>query len=75
MERSLYSSKYCFVENMYKNNSMEPAMYHILQEWYKFIEESIYIQANLIVYLRTYPEIVYKRIQKRSKNHSWRDFC
>uniref|UniRef100_A0A1A9WJ59 Deoxynucleoside kinase domain-containing protein n=1 Tax=Glossina brevipalpis TaxID=37001 RepID=A0A1A9WJ59_9MUSC len=50
MQRSLHSSKYCFVENMYKNNLMEPAMYHILQEWYKFIEESIHIRADLIGY-------------------------
>lgn len=48
MERSLYSSKYCFVENLYKSKLMEPAMYHILQEWYKFIEESIHIRADLI---------------------------
>ncbi|XP_037892713.1 deoxynucleoside kinase isoform X2 [Glossina fuscipes] len=68
MERSLYSSKYCFVENLYKSKLMEPAMYHILQEWYKFIEESIHIRADLIVYLRTSPDIVHKRIQKRARS-------
>lgn len=67
MERSLYSSKYCFVENMYKSKIMEPAMYHILQEWYNFVEKSIPIRADLIVYLRTSPNIVYERIQKRAR--------
>uniref|UniRef100_A0A1A9VXT8 Deoxynucleoside kinase domain-containing protein n=1 Tax=Glossina austeni TaxID=7395 RepID=A0A1A9VXT8_GLOAU len=67
MERSLYSSKYCFVENMYRSKVMEPAMYHVLQEWFKFIEESIHIRTDLIVYLRTSPDVVYKRIQRRAR--------
>uniref|UniRef100_A0A1A9WXT2 Deoxynucleoside kinase domain-containing protein n=1 Tax=Glossina brevipalpis TaxID=37001 RepID=A0A1A9WXT2_9MUSC len=55
MERSLCSSKYSFVENMYKNNSMEPAMYHILQEWYKFIARKHICETKNDLY-RTVPQ-------------------
>ncbi|XP_055849482.1 deoxynucleoside kinase isoform X2 [Episyrphus balteatus] len=68
MERSIFSSRYCFVENLYSNNTLHEGMYQILDEWYKFIEKSIHIQADLIVYLRTSPEIVYERMKKRARS-------
>lgn len=67
MERSLFSSRYCFVENMYKNNTIHEGMYNVLQDWYSFIEKSIHIQADLIVYLRTSPEVVYDRMVSRAR--------
>lgn len=48
MERSLYSAKFCFVENMLNNGVLHPAMYDIMQEWYNYIDENIPIQADLI---------------------------
>lgn len=48
MERSLYSAKFCFVENMLNNGVLHPAMYDIIQEWYNYIDENICIQADLI---------------------------
>ncbi|XP_030563699.1 deoxynucleoside kinase isoform X1 [Drosophila novamexicana] len=68
LERSIYSSRYCFVENMFRNGSMELGMYNILQEWYKFIEESIHVQSDLIIYLRTSPEVAYERIRQRARS-------
>lgn len=68
MERSLFSSRYCFVENMYANGTLHKGMYQILQDWYRFIEKSIHIQADLIVYLRTSPEVVFERMKTRARS-------
>lgn len=57
MERSLYSAKFCFVENMLNNGVLHPAMYDIMQEWYNYIEENIHIQADLIGKLQIQPII------------------
>lgn len=40
--------RHCFVENMFRNEIIDAGMYHVLQEWYKFIEDSIHIRADLI---------------------------
>lgn len=40
--------RYCFVENMASTGILHPAMYNIMQEWYKYIRENIHIQADLI---------------------------
>lgn len=67
MERSLFSSRYCFVENMCKNGSIHKGMYSILQEWYAFIDKTVNIRADMIVYLRTTPEVVFERMRKRAR--------
>jgi len=59
---------YCFVENMRRNGSLEQGMFNTLQEWYKFIEESIHVQADLIIYLRTSPEVAHERIRQRARS-------
>lgn len=68
MERSVFSARTCFVENMFRNGTLHKGMYNILQEWYAFIEKSIHIQADLIIYLRTTPETVYERMKKRARS-------
>lgn len=62
------SCRFCFVENMYRNGSLEQGMYNTLQEWYKFIGESIHVQADLIIYLRTSPEVVFQRMRERARS-------
>ncbi|XP_055301148.1 deoxynucleoside kinase-like [Sitodiplosis mosellana] len=68
MERSLYSARHCFVEAMLANNTLHKGMYNIMQEWYNYINENIHIQADLIVYLRTTPEVVYERMKARGRS-------
>lgn len=70
MERSLYSARYCFVEAMLANNSLHKGMFDILQEWYKYIDEKVHIQADLIVYLRTTPETAQAHEYPRSRRGS-----
>lgn len=68
IERSLFSARYCFVENMLKTGVLHQGMYNILQEWYDYIHSQIQIEADLIVYLRTTPEIVYNRMMNRARS-------
>lgn len=68
MERSIFSARYCFVEKMLSNGMLHEGMYHILQEWYEFIHEQHEIPCDLIVYLRTSPEVAYERIKKRARD-------
>lgn len=68
MERSLYSAKYCFVEHMKNSGTMHPAQYAVLDEWFNFIHHNIPIEADLIVYLKTTPSVVYERIKRRARS-------
>jgi len=68
MERSLFSARYCFVEKMLSSGMLHEGMYHVLQEWYEFIHEYHNIPCDLIVYLRTSPEVAYERIKQRARD-------
>jgi len=48
MERSLYSGRYCFVENLYQSKLMEPAEYAVLSEWFNWITTNADVGVDLI---------------------------
>ena len=54
MERSLFSAKYCFAENLRKSGKMPSSEFEVLTKWFEFILEcpSIDLSADLIVYLK-----------------------
>jgi deoxyadenosine/deoxycytidine kinase len=69
MERSIYSARYCFVENLFRTNRLKPEEYNILDEWFKYIVNNEHnVSVDLIIYLKTDPEVVYQRIKKRGRN-------
>ncbi|XP_026497097.2 deoxynucleoside kinase [Vanessa tameamea] len=68
MERSLYSARYCFVEHMMRNGTLHPAQFAVLDEWFRFIHREIPIDVDLIVYLKTTPQVVHDRIKKRARS-------
>lgn len=68
MERSLYSARYCFVEHMHRTGGLHPAQFAVLDEWFKFINNEIKIDVDLIVYLKTTPSVVHERIKKRARS-------
>ncbi|XP_068626210.1 deoxynucleoside kinase isoform X2 [Battus philenor] len=68
MERSIYSARYCFVEQMMRTGTLHPAQFAVLDEWFRFIHQQIPIEADLIVYLKTTPSIVHERIKKRARS-------
>lgn len=48
MERSLYSGRYCFVENLHQSKLMEPAEYSVISEWFKWITNNVDVGIDLI---------------------------
>jgi len=67
MERSIFSAKYCFVKNLKDQGLMNDAEYTVLTEWFDFIQETIPLQVDLIVYLKTDPQVVFERIAARGR--------
>ncbi|CAG4983930.1 deoxynucleoside kinase [Colias croceus] len=68
MERSLFSAKYCFVEQMKRLGTLHPAQFAVLDEWFNFINREMPVNADLIVYLKSSPSVVYERIKKRARS-------
>ncbi|XP_034040642.1 thymidine kinase 2, mitochondrial isoform X2 [Thalassophryne amazonica] len=66
MERSIFSAKYIFVENLYRSR-MPQVDYAVLSEWFDWITANICIPVSLIVYLQTSPQTCYKRINHRCR--------
>ncbi|KAE8608356.1 hypothetical protein XENTR_v10011479 [Xenopus tropicalis] len=67
MERSIYSAKYIFVENLYQSGKMPEVDYAILTEWFEWIVKNTDTSVDLIVYLQTSPETCYQRLKKRCR--------
>ncbi|XP_071444600.1 deoxynucleoside kinase-like [Hetaerina americana] len=68
MERSLYSARHCFVENLHQNGFLDGPEYAVLDEWYKWLCKKVDVEVDMIVYLRTSPEVALERIKKRGRN-------
>jgi len=69
LERSIYSARYCFVENLKKEGKMQPAEYEVLDAWFQYLTSGSNwnLGADLIVYLKTSPEIAYERLKQRNR--------
>ena len=68
MERSIYSVRYCFIDIMEKNDIMPKPSVSVLDEHFKWFNSKPESKIDLIVYLRTDPEIVYERIMSRNRD-------
>lgn len=67
LERSLYSTRYCFVENDYRNKTINGLEHGILTGWFDFLMERENTSLDLIIYLRADPQVCFNRIKKRSR--------
>ncbi|XP_060556298.1 thymidine kinase 2, mitochondrial-like [Ruditapes philippinarum] len=67
LERSLFSTRHCFVENDYRNETINGLEYEILNKWFEYLTEMPGTGVDLIVYLRADPKVCYERIKKRSR--------
>lgn len=68
LERSAYSARYCFMENLHQSRTLSTVEYTIFQEWFEYLMTHEKPQLDLIVYLRTSPEKCLERIKQRSRN-------
>lgn len=67
LERSLFSTRHCFVENDFRNKTINGLEYAILNEWFEYLTEMPGTGVDLIVYLRADPKVCFERIIKRSR--------
>lgn len=66
-ERSVQNNRFCFVEQAHEHGLMHDADYYILDRWYRWIRDNVDISLDLIVYLRSTPEIVFERTKARGR--------
>lgn len=67
MERSIYSARHCFVENLARKELMDPAEFAVYDEWFKWLTSQNSTAVDLIVYLRSDPLKCYERIMRRGR--------
>ncbi|XP_029030917.1 thymidine kinase 2, mitochondrial isoform X2 [Betta splendens] len=67
MERSIFSAKYIFVENLFRSGKMPAVDYAVLSEWFNWIITNISIPVDLIVYLQTSPQTCHERLKQRCR--------
>ncbi|XP_031563172.1 thymidine kinase 2, mitochondrial-like isoform X2 [Actinia tenebrosa] len=68
LERSAYSAFFCFIENLYLSGMLSQVEYSVFQEWFEYLAEHQKPHVDLIIYLRTSPEICFERMQKRRRS-------
>jgi len=47
---------------------MPQCEYDVLDEWFKWVIQNLDIKVDLIIYLRTSPEVVFERVVKRKRD-------
>ncbi|XP_034755178.1 thymidine kinase 2, mitochondrial isoform X1 [Etheostoma cragini] len=67
IERSIFSAKYIFVENLFKSGKMPEVDYAVLSEWFDWLTTNISIPVDLIVYLQTSPQTCHERLKQRCR--------
>uniref|UniRef100_UPI0037E74A0C thymidine kinase 2, mitochondrial isoform X3 n=1 Tax=Semicossyphus pulcher TaxID=241346 RepID=UPI0037E74A0C len=67
MERSIFSAKYIFVENLFRSGKMPEVDFAVLSEWFDWITTNISLPVDLIVYLQTSPETCHERLKQRCR--------
>ncbi|TRY68449.1 hypothetical protein TCAL_04688 [Tigriopus californicus] len=70
MERSIFSGRHCFIENLHEEKKMKHSEYTVLCEWFDFLQKSpmFNLKVDLIVYLKTSPEVAFKRVKQRARS-------
>lgn len=68
-ERSIFSGFYVFAKNGYLNGSMSQIEWQVYNQWFNFFVERNCVRAPIgFIYLKSDPEVCYKRVQKRSRS-------
>ena len=70
IERSILSSRYCFIENLHQKGLVARSEFAVLDEWFKFLmsNSTIGCKVDKIIYLRADPETSFERITKRDRS-------
>ncbi|KAL1488635.1 hypothetical protein ABEB36_014435 [Hypothenemus hampei] len=67
MERSMFSARYCFVEQMKRDGVLSDASAAVIDRHFTWIKDNTNVDVDLIVYLRTTPQVVFERMMARNR--------
>lgn len=67
IERSIFSTKYCFIKTLVQDKIFQPVQVSILEEWFTFLKQTFPLKIDLIIYLKTSPEVALQRIKNRKR--------
>ena len=65
IERSVQNNRFCFLELAKQSGNLSDQEFCVLDEWWKWLDNQMGLELDLIVYLRTSPEVAYERMRKR----------
>ena len=65
VERSIFTDKNVFAKMLYDDGKISKLEYNIYLKW--FDEFSILINHSINIYIKTSPEVAFKRVQKRGR--------
>jgi len=68
LERSIYSAKNVFIEKMARDGSISSFSSTVLDNMFEYLVGQENMHIDLILYLRSSPEVVYKRMMERNRN-------
>lgn len=67
MERSLYSARFCFVENLHASGLMTDAEFAVYEEYFHFLTRDPELRVDLILYLKASPDVCLQRALSRKR--------
>eukprot|EP00035_Acanthoeca_spectabilis_P031183 m.12852 g.12852 ORF g.12852 m.12852 type:complete len:323 (+) comp4593_c0_seq2:147-1115(+) len=69
MERSVLSARWCFIENLRKSDPplIDELEYEVYSRWFSWLMKTQRPDIDLVVYLRTTPEVCMDRLHKRGR--------
>ena len=70
IERSLWSARHVFGKNLMETGKMAQSEFQVLNSWFEFLKScpNVNLGVDLVVYLRTSPEVAYERLRARSRS-------
>jgi len=67
VERSIFSYNHCFTKNCYEQNLLNDVEWRLYQESFASIAQDETLLPDIVIYLRTEPEVSYGRLQQRAR--------
>ena len=68
IERSVFTDRHCFAQNLYETGLLNDIEWKLYTDWFEWLSKTFKVEPCLFIYLKTNPEICFKRLKKRSRN-------
>ena len=67
LERSVHTDRYCFAKNCHEMGTMSDLEWELYKGWFSWLAEGYSAKPDGFIYLKTSPEVCYKRLVKRNR--------